>query len=252
MHQVNGTSQREWHEQDFKRSVEFHAMLLAMAGHDLRQHLQVILGTYGRLSGRVTGGSERAQIERGQHAVAQMAEQLRELISALRVHQQIGRLELVPVHVGALFAVVGQNVAELVSDRAVELRIIPTRAVVTSDPILLSSALENLVRNAVKFTAPGGRILVGIRRRGHLLRIEVHDSGIGIPSERMRKIFEAFHRLDPSLSDGLGLGLFVVSRAVELLRHQIEVQSAVGQGSCFTIIAPAWEPPYREHQRRAR
>ena len=246
MHQVNGTGQREWPEQDFRRSVEFHAMLVAMAGHDLRQHLQVILSTYGRLSTRVTGSCEREQIERGQHAVAQMAEQLRELVSAVRVHQQTGRVELAPVHVGALFAELGQDVAELAFERGVELRIIPTRAVIESDPVLMSSALENLVRNAVKFTTPGGRILVGVRRRGKFIRIEVLDTGVGIPSGRLRKIFEAFHRLDPTQSDGLGLGLFVVSRAVELLRHQIEVQSAVGQGSCFTIEARAWQDCHTE------
>ena len=243
-----GAERRQWHGQDFKRSVDFHAALLAMAGHDLRQHLQVILGTYGWLSGRITGGPEHEQIERGQHAVAQMAEQLRQLIGALRLHQETGRIELVPVRLGPLFSALGRNAAELAAQRGVELRIVPTRGVVASDPVLLGSALENLMRNAVKFTAPGGRILLGLRRCGRVVRIEVHDTGTGIPPGRLHKIFEAFHRLDPELSDGLGLGLFVVSRAVELLHHKIEVHSIVGRGSCFAIAVHAWENPSRTNQ----
>ncbi len=245
VHQANqfGADRHQWYERDFKRTVDFHAVLLAMAGHDLRQHLQVILGTYGWLSGRVTGAPEHEQIERGQRAVAQMAEHLGQLISALRLHQETGRIEWVPVRLGPLFSVLGRNAAELALQRRVELRVVPTRAVVASDPVLLGSALENLIRNAVKFTAPGGRVLLGHRRCGGLVRIEVHDTGVGIPSERLDKIFGAFHRLDPAPSDGLGLGLFVVSRAVELLQHQIEVQSAVGRGSCFAISAQTWEKP---------
>ncbi len=181
-----------------------------------------------------------------------MAEQLRQLTSALCVYQQTGRVDLVPVRLGALFSVLRQNVAELALERRVELRVIPTRAVIASDPILLGSALENLVRNAVKFTAPGGRVLLGLRRCRRLVRIEVHDTGIGIPSARLKRIFEAFHRLDPR-SDGLGLGLFIASRAVELLGHKIEVQSVVDRGSCFAIVAHASErPSCRTRQRKAR
>ena len=136
MHQVNrvGADRRQWHERDFKRSVDFHAVLLTMAGHDLRQHLQVILGTYGWLSGKFMGAPEHEQIERGQRAVAQMAEQLRQLISALRLHQETGRIERVPVRLGPLFSTLGRNAAELALQQRVELRVVPTQAVVASDP----------------------------------------------------------------------------------------------------------------------
>jgi two-component system, OmpR family, phosphate regulon sensor histidine kinase PhoR len=78
---------------------------------------------------------------------------------------------------------------------------------VLTNAILLQSVVENLVRNAIKYTLPGGRILVGCRRRRDRLRIEVHDSGIGIPSDHLSRIFEAFQRVDSTRSDGLGLGL---------------------------------------------
>ena len=233
-------NQRDWQEQEFRRSVDFHAVLLAIAGHDLRQHLQVILNTYGWLSEHVIGGLERERIERGQIAVAQMAEELHQLISALRIHANTGRIDLIPVWLGPLFSTVDEEIKELASQRGVQLRVLPTRAVIASDSMLLKSTIGNLVRNAVKFTPRGGRVLLGCRRCGRRVRIEVHDTGVGIPSKLLGKIFEAFHTIDPTESNGLGLGLFVVSRAVELLRHEVEVQSKVGRGSCFSIFADAW------------
>ena len=76
MHQASHISanRSEWHDPDLRRSIDFHAVLLAMAGHDLRQHLQIILSSYGWLSARATDSPERERIARGQHAVMQMAE----------------------------------------------------------------------------------------------------------------------------------------------------------------------------------
>jgi two-component system, OmpR family, phosphate regulon sensor histidine kinase PhoR len=232
-------NRREWPEPDLRRSIDFHAVLLAMAGHDLRQHLQIILNTYGWLSARATSDPERERIARGENAVMQMAEQLHQLVTALRIHQKTSRIASVPVRLGYLFSTLGQDATKFAAERGVELRVVPTRAVVASDPVLLGSIIGNLTRNALKFTPPGGRVLLGCRRFGSFVRIEVHDTGIGIPPERLRNIFEAFHRLEPTCSDGLGLGLFVANRAAGLLQHQIEVRSEVGRGSCFTILANA-------------
>src|SRR5260370_37483597 len=83
-----GANRSEWHHPDLRRSIDFHAVVLAMAGHDLRQHLQIILNSYGWLSARATNNPERERIARGQHAVMQMAEQLHQLITALHIHQK--------------------------------------------------------------------------------------------------------------------------------------------------------------------
>jgi len=240
MHQAShiGANRSEWHDPDLRRSIEFHAVLLAMAGHDLRQHLQIILNSYGWLSARATNNPERERIARGQHAVMQMAEQLHQLVTALHIHQKTSQIAMVPVRLGRLFSIVGQETSKFAAERGVQLRVVPTRAMVASDPVLLRSAIGNLARNAVKYTAPGGQVLLGCRRFGTV----VHDTGVGIPSERLRKIFEAFSRLEPTQSEGLGLGLFVVSRAAELLRHKIEVRSTVGRGSCFAVLANAADP----------
>jgi two-component system, OmpR family, phosphate regulon sensor histidine kinase PhoR len=243
MHQAShiGANRSEWHDPDIRRSIDFHAVLLATAGHDLRQHLQIILNSYGWLSARATNNPERERA-RGQHAVMQMAEQLHQLVTALHIHQKTSQIAMVPVRLGRLFSIVGQETSKFAAERGVQLRVVPTRAMVASDPVLLRSVIGNLARNAVKYTASGGKVLLGCRRFGTVVRIEVHDTGVGIPSERLHKIFEAFSRLEPTQSEGLGLGLFVVSRAAELLRHKIEVRSTVGRGSCIAVLANAADP----------
>jgi two-component system phosphate regulon sensor histidine kinase PhoR len=240
MHSANPVSagQRQWHEHDLRRSAEFHAVLLAMAGHDLRDHLQMILSTFGWLSARTADDTDK-RIARGQHAVMQIAEQLHQLVTALHIHQKSSQLVLVPVRLSSLFSAVQRDVSEFASERGVRLRVVQTQAVVASEPVLLGSMMSNLVRNAVKFTEEGGQVLLGCRRHGSRICIEVHDTGIGMAPKQLENIFEAFRRLEPARSDGLGLGLFVVNRAAELLRHEIEVRSTVGRGSCFTLVANA-------------
>jgi signal transduction histidine kinase len=120
-----------------------------------------------------------------------------------------------------------------------ELVFAPCSLGVESDRRLLRRLLQNLVSNAVKYT-PTGRVLVGCRRRGDKLRIEVHDTGLGIPKSKQRVIFTEFHRLDTGarVARGVGLGLSIVERIARVLDHRIDVRSAVGRGSLFAIEVP--------------
>jgi two-component system, OmpR family, phosphate regulon sensor histidine kinase PhoR len=111
-------------------------------------------------------------------------------------------------------------------------------AIVVSNPVLLGCILRNLSTNAIRYTEPGGRILIGCRRKGREIRIDVYDTGIGIPEDRLPRIFESFTRLAPERGNGLRIGLFVVRRALEVLGHRIEVRSVVDEGSLFSIYAP--------------
>jgi two-component system, OmpR family, phosphate regulon sensor histidine kinase PhoR len=81
--------------------------------------------------------------------------------------------------------------------------------------------------------------LIGCRRKGDEIRIDVYDTGIGIPEDQLPRIFESFTRLVPGRSNGLGIGLSIVRRALEVLGHRIEVRSVVGEGSLFSIYVPA-------------
>ena len=105
-----------------------------------------------------------------------------------------------------------------------------------SDREMLATILRNLVSNAIKYTRRGG-ILIGCRRLGEALRIEVHDTGIGIPVHRLDEVFTDFYQLDPK-SEGLGLGLAIVRRTADMLGHRLSVRSIPSRGSCFALVLP--------------
>jgi two-component system, OmpR family, phosphate regulon sensor histidine kinase PhoR len=213
---------------DWRQVGEFNAVLLAMAGHDLRQPLQVVLSAFSLLARYHPEGRGREFIEHGELAVARLTGQLDRLIEALRLNEQSRGIEQAPVALQPLFARLCCDEATAAAQQGLELRVCPTSATVMSDSVLLEAMLRNLLSNALKHTRAGGRILVGCRRRGPYVRIEVHDTGVGIPKEHLSRVFDAFHRLHPTRSDGLGLGLFVVRRAADLLGHRIGVRSTVG------------------------
>ena len=119
-------------------------------------------------------------------------------------------------------------------------RVVPCAAVIRTDRRLLERLLRNLVSNALKYTLRGG-VLLGCRKRGDVLRIEVWDTGVGIASERLDEIFEEFRRLEAPCRDGvvgLGLGLAIVARIAKLLEVRVEVRSRVGRGSTFAVELP--------------
>jgi signal transduction histidine kinase/CheY-like chemotaxis protein len=125
-------------------------------------------------------------------------------------------------------------------DKGVDLRIVPSKAAVESDRVLLERILSNFLGNALRYTEVG-RVLVGCRRDGHLLRIAVHDTGCGIPEEFHEAIFDEFFRIAEQQNDrkhSLGLGLNIAKRLAEVLGHRIVVQSAPGRGSMFAIEVP--------------
>jgi CheY-like chemotaxis protein len=129
-------------------------------------------------------------------------------------------------------------------EKHLRLRVVPSAAWVRSDFILLERIVLNLVSNAVRYTRAGG-IVVGCRRRTDVLRIEVRDSGIGIPEDQQRLVFGEFHRLPAATRDrggGIGLGLAIVERLCRLLDYPIELMSAPGRGSRFVISVPLTAP----------
>lgn len=224
---------------DIQSASEFQAALLGMAGHDLRQPLQVIQSAYEWLGARVDDASEKARLARGERAIATLTEQLDRLVGALRLYEHAKSMEISSVSVPALLWRISEENEDAALERGVELRVCPSSAAVMSNAVLLDGILRNLVRNAIRYTDPGGRILIGCRRSGSEVRIDVYDTGVGMAPEHLPRIFEAFQRLDSTRGDGLGIGLFVVRRAIQLLGHRIEVKSALSRGSRFSVFARA-------------
>lgn len=127
-------------------------------------------------------------------------------------------------------------------ERNLRLRIVPSDAIVRTDLRLLDRILRNFISNALRYTTHTG-VLVGCRKRGDKLRIEVWDTGIGIPENRLGEIFEEFRQLEPGGDGrGLGLGLSIVERMARLLGTTVEVRSREGRGSVFGIDVPLGDP----------
>jgi len=142
--------------------------------------------------------------------------------------------------VSKLLATLETNYAPAARLKGLAFRIVPCRALLRSDPVLLKRILFNLVSNAVRYTRKG-KILVGCRRRGSHLRIEVWDTGVGISEDQQRPIFEEFHRVaghEQEAERGHGLGLAIVDRLARLLGHAIELRSTPGKGSMFAVAVP--------------
>jgi two-component system, OmpR family, phosphate regulon sensor histidine kinase PhoR len=218
---------------------EFQTTIVGMMGHDLRQSLQVIQGTYSLLRSRLEETPQQAWLDRGERAVTNLTEQLNCLVDAFYLAERANALDVSSVGLGHLFWRLQHENEDDALHRGIDLRAISTNAHVVSNPVLLGCILRNLLTNAIRYTEPGGRILIGCRRKGREIRIDVYDTGIGIPEEQLPRIFESFTRLAPERSNGLGIGLCIVRRALEVLGHRIEVRSAVGEGSLFSIYAPA-------------
>ena len=128
--------------------------------------------------------------------------------------------------------------AEAALEKGLSFRLVSSGAWVRSDIIMLERILLNLVSNAVRYTTHGG-VVVGCRQRENMLRIEVYDSGPGIPEDQHRNIFEEFYQVANPEQDrrgGIGLGLAIVDRLCRLLDHPVELTSSIGKGSRFTII----------------
>jgi two-component system phosphate regulon sensor histidine kinase PhoR len=234
----------------------FEAVLLAIAGHDLRQPLQVIQSAHERLGYGVRTSSELRCLRSGQIAIDRLKEQLEQLLTAMRVQESTRRLELAPVRIQQVLRQACRENEHAGLSKGITIHTVSSDAIVLRDSLLLSAALRNLVSNAVKYTQSGGRILVGCRRSGSQIRIDVYDTGIGIPDDQIPGIFEAFTRLDTAQCDGLGIGLFIVRQALGILGHRIEVASTPSRGSRFSIFAARSgerqnEARYRERRETA-
>ena len=213
---------------------------LAMASHDLRQPLHA-LGLFVAQLRTPLKSRERANaIERVNAAVGEMNEMFDSLLDVSRLDAGVLTPKIVEFPIARLLQRVETTFGHATQEKGLRLRVMRTDAWVRSDAMLLERILLNLVSNAVRYTSHGG-IIVGCRRRGEILRVEVWDSGPGVPEDHRQSIFGEFFQLPGPERDrygGLGLGLAIVDRLRRLLNHEFELTSTVGRGSRFTILVP--------------
>lgn len=218
---------------------------LAAASHDLRQPIHALGLLFATLADRVRDAGTAPLLEQIDGAVDAIDSMLNSLLDISKLDAGVVSPEVGEVDLAALLPRVASEhrpIAELTGTR---LHVRPSRLLVRSDPAMLKRILDNLVGNALRYT-PAGRVLVGARRRGDAARIEVYDTGPGIPAGSLDDIFLEFHQLGNPERDrrkGLGLGLAIVKRLAGLLGHRVDVRSTVGRGSRFAVTVPLVDRP---------
>jgi len=214
----------------------YRSRLMAVAGHDLKQPLQVMTAVLDRFGRRATDDKERERAAIALESAAEMGRQLDCLARASRLDDEVSAAQVESFCAERVLRPLAGNWSFLAEKRGLSLTVLPSAAAVRSDPALLSTILNNLIGNALKYTERGG-VVVGVRRRGSNLRFEVCDSGRGIAADQRAAIFQAFRQADPQ-AEGLGLGLAIVRRTAEVLGHRVTVASEPGRGSCFSVEVP--------------
>jgi len=213
---------------------------LAAASHDLRQPLHALGLFVAQLESRLDSPDRHRLLERINASVAAMNELFNALLDISKLDAEVLSPDLTHFSAGDLMDRIETTFAGVAYQKGLSLRVVPSRASIRSDFILLERILLNLVSNAVRYTTHGG-VIVGCRPRNATLRIEVWDSGPGIPEQERKNVFGEFYRganSDGEGRGGLGLGLAIVERLCGLLGHPIELESVVGKGSRFAVTVP--------------
>jgi two-component system phosphate regulon sensor histidine kinase PhoR len=218
------------------RAPKIDSMLLALAGDDLRQPLDAIESAHKLLGLEVRTSSELRWLRSSQSAISRLKEQLQQIQTALHFRELATRLTPRPVRIHQILRQARFEYEHAALSKGISLRVVLSDASILSEDLFLGAALRNLIGNAIKYTQPGGRVLIGCRHSRASIRIDVYDTGAGIPSEKFSQIFEAFTRLDPGRGEGLGIGLFIVRQALRILGHRLEVASTPCRGSRFSIF----------------
>ncbi|WP_312707306.1 PAS-domain containing protein [Stenotrophomonas sp.] len=221
-----------------EQANRYKTRFVASAVHDLLQPLNAARMFVSVLRGRLSGDAR----ELSEHVDAALAAQdaiLNSLLDISRLESRALQTRVRAFALSPLLETLAREFGIAAQGRGLQLDWVDTRAVVVSDEALLRRILQNFLSNALRYT-PRGRVLIGCRRVGDHLRIEVHDQGPGIPESLQGEIFEEFRRLNDGVEQerGAGLGLAIVERIGRLLGHRISLRSTLGKGSVFAVSVP--------------
>jgi signal transduction histidine kinase len=217
---------------------------LAAASHDLRQPLHALNLFVAQLRRESDPVERESLVSRIDAAVVAMNELFSSLLDISKLDAGVVRPNISVFPVRALLERIKTTFEATAREKGLRLRIVSSGAFILSDFILLERVLMNLVSNAVWYTIRGG-VVVGCRRCAGIVRIEVWDSGIGIPEDQRANIFSEFYQLrmiEREHGGGLGLGLAIVDRLCRLMDHPITLVSRVGKGSRFAVSVPSALP----------
>lgn len=220
---------------------------LAVASHDLRQPLHALQLFVQALEDLQLPTHAQQIVGNVRRSVDSMEELFDALLDISRLDAGAVRARVVTIALAELFDRLCFEYEAVARQKGLMLTVMKTAVYVRSDPTLLARIVRNLVANAVRYTERGG-VMIGCRRRGGQIRIEVWDTGPGIPPDKHAEVFQEFAQLGNPERDrrkGLGLGLAIVDRLAKLLGHSVELRSQVGRGSLFAVTVPRARPDER-------
>ena len=223
-----------------ERANRFKTRFFTAVGHDLLQPLHAARLSASALADPDGTPHHRRIADRIEHALTTIEELLKSILDISKLEAGVTSPSLRPVGLDELFTSLALDIEPLARAKNLALTWRRCNLAVVSDPLMLRRILQNLMTNAVQYTQKGG-IKIAARRRGAEVRIEVWDTGAGIPLDERKLIFEEFQRgpatVRPAVG-GFGLGLSIVRRMAEALHHPLELCSQVGHGTRFSIRAP--------------
>ncbi|XDA99023.1 PAS-domain containing protein [Sulfitobacter sp. LCG007] len=223
---------------------------LAAASHDLLQPINAAQLMISTLKEATRDTEFQQLVERLDGSFTSAEQLLRSLLDISRLESASpDDVSLGAVGLHAILAGIYSDQVLNAAQRQISLDFVPCSATVLSDPIYLLRSIQNLVVNAIQYTRPGGRVLVGCRRHGRTVELQVWDTGIGIPRREQKRVFEEFARAEgTALATGMGLGLSVVERACRLLGHKLSLRSKPGVGSVFSITMEVVDGPVKPEE----
>jgi signal transduction histidine kinase/ActR/RegA family two-component response regulator len=213
---------------------------LAAASHDLRQPVHALSLFAAAMRPRVTDPEAVRMLDHIDTSVQAMGGLFNGLLDISRLDAGVVEVNAEAFAIHPLLERICRDNASQAEAKHVELRLRPSRAAVFSDPLLMERVVRNIVANAIAYT-DRGKVLVGCRRRGRSLIVQVWDTGRGIAPDEQARIFQEFYQVGNSERDrgrGVGLGLAIVKRLTALLNHPLSLRSTVGRGSVFSITLP--------------
>ncbi|MEM9440765.1 MAG: ATP-binding protein [Pseudomonadota bacterium] len=220
-----------------EEAVSSKTRFLAAASHDLLQPVNAAKLLIFTLREAARKTDLKSMVERLEKAFSSSEYLLRSLLDISRLESRDpNAVSPSNVSLGGILENVQAEQNVVAVQKGIRLTVVPTSVVVHSDPVYLLRSAQNLIANAIQYTKPGGRVLVGCRRRGNKVVLEVWDTGIGITKEDQARIFDEFTRANNARpGSGVGLGLSIVESACRHLGHKVWVRSTPGQGSVFSI-----------------
>ena len=212
---------------------------LAAVGHDILQPLNAARLYCASLTEKASDGPLAREADNIESSLDSVETILGAVLDISRLDAGAMKPAKSVFEIGPLLKQIGTDFLPLAREKKIELTIVPSSLRIQTDRNLFRRLVQNLVSNAIKYT-PSGHVLVGVRRRGGIAEVQIIDTGIGIPADKLKTVFREFTRLDGGKREaqGLGLGLSIVDRIARVLRVELRIDSVAGKGTRFSVLAP--------------